>query len=176
MVIFLAHIFSPVLGLLINVISQIIATRYVKKLGLLKSVLLGFLVGLAFVLTIEIAHNLITKPAIRDLIADLALNTITYGALGYCYFHFVNLGETARRVRIVRELLDSKDGLSMSEILEHYDASQIISVRLKRLLRNKQIIQRNEKYFIGKSFILYITKIIIMMKITILRKKSEINL
>ena len=29
--------------------------------------------------------------------------------LGYCYFHFVNLGETARRVRIVRELWQSED-------------------------------------------------------------------
>jgi len=173
--IFLAHIFSPVLGLLINVISQIIVTRYVKKLGLLKSVLLGFLVGLTIVFTIEIAHNLMSHSIISELIADLALNIITYAALGYCYFHFVNLGETARRVRIVRELLDSKDGLSMSEILENYNASEIISVRLQRLLKNKQIIQRNDKYVIGKSIILYITKIIIMMKITFLGKQSEIS-
>lgn len=174
MVIFLTHIFSPVLGLLINVISQIIVTRYVKKLGLLKSVLLGFLVGLTIVFTIQVAHNLTSNSTISEMIADLVLNTITYGALGYCYFHFVNLGETARRVRIVRELLDSKDGLSMSEILKHYNASEIIRVRLQRLLKNKQIIQRNDKYFIGKSIILYITKIIIMMKITFLGKNSEI--
>ena len=173
--IFLTHIFSPVLGLLINVISQIIVTRYVKKLGLLKSVILGFLVGLAVVFTIEVAHNLTSNSTISELIADLALNTITYGAMGYCYFHFVNLGETARRVRIVRELLDSKDGLSMSEILEHYNASQIISVRLQRLLKNKQIIQRNDKYFVDKSMIFYITKIMIMMKITFLGKERELN-
>jgi hypothetical protein len=173
--IFLAHIFSPVLGLMVNVISQIIMTRYVKKFGLLTSVILGFLVGLAIVFTIEIAHTLTSNSPISEVIGALALNTITYGALGYCYFHFVNLGETARRVRIVRELLDSKDGLSMSEIFEHYDASEIIRVRLQRLLKNKQITLRNDRYFITKSMLLYITKIIIMMKIALLRKTSEIN-
>ena len=173
--IFLAHIFSPVLGLMVNVISQIIMTRYVKKFGLLTSVILGFLVGLAIVFTIEIAHTLTSNSPISEVIGALALNTITYGALGYCYFHFVNLGETARRVRIVRELLDSKDGLSMSEIFEHYDASEIIRVRLQRLLKNKQITLRNDRYFITKSMLLYITKIITMMKIAILRKTGESN-
>ena len=158
-----------------NVISQIIITRYVKKYGLLTSVILGFLVGLAIVFTIEIAHTLTSNSPISEVIGVLALNTITYGALGYCYFHFVNLGETARRVRIVRELLDSKHGLSMSEILEYYNASEIIRVRLQRLLKNKQITLRNDRYFITKSMLLYITKIIIMMKIAILRKTSEIN-
>ena len=158
-----------------NVISQIIITRYVKKYGLLTSVILGFLVGLAIVFTIEIAHTLTSNSPISEVIGALALNTITYGALGYCYFHFVNLGETARRVRIVRELLDSKHGLSMSEILEYYNASEIIRVRLQRLLKNKQITLRNDRYFITKSMLLYITKIIIMMKIAILRKTSEIN-
>ena len=160
---------------MVNVISQIIMTRYVKKFGLLTSVILGFLVGLAIVFTIEIAHTLTSNSPISEVIGALALNTITYGALGYCYFHFVNLGETARRVRIVRELLDSKDGLSMSEIFEHYDASEIIRVRLQRLLKNKQITLRNDRYFITKSMLLYITKIIIMMKIALLRKTSEIN-
>ena len=158
-----------------NVISQIIMTRYVKKFGLLKSVILGFLVGLAIVFTIEIVHNLTSNSTISEVIGVLALNTITYGALGYCYFHFVNLGETARRVRIVRELLESENGLSMSGILQHYNASEIISVRLQRLLKNKQITLRNDRYFITKSMLLYITKIIIMMKIAILRKTSEIK-
>ena len=160
---------------MVNVISQIIITRYVKKYGLLTSVILGFLVGLAIVFTIEIAHTLTSNSPISEVIGVLALNTITYGALGYCYFHFVNLGETARRVRIVRELLDSKHGLSMSEILEYYNASEIIRVRLQRLLKNKQITLRNDRYFITKSMLLYITKIITMMKIAILRKTSEIN-
>lgn len=174
MAILYAHTLSPVLGLLINIISQITIARYVRKLSPLRSLLPGFLIGLAVMFTVEIVYSLTRNLTIVALIAELVLNTITYGSLGYCYFHFINLGETARRVRIVRELLESKDGLSMSELLECYNASEIIDVRIQRLLKNKQIVLRDSKYFIGKSVMLYIARLIVVMKIVILGRKSEL--
>jgi hypothetical protein len=102
-------------------------------------------------------------------------NAFTYSALGYCYFHFINLGETARRIRILRELYDSKNGLSKDEILSKYNAHQIISKRIERLVNNGQIIFKDGRYYIGHPMMLLIAKIIVMMKCMVLGKKSEFD-
>ena len=93
--------------------------------------------------------------------------------MGYCYFNYINLGETARRIRILREIYDSKEGLSMEEILKRYNAKEIIERRIKRLLKNRQIIYKDGKYYIGKPIMLVIAKIIVIMKVILLGKKSE---
>jgi hypothetical protein len=59
-------------------------------------------------------------------------------ALGYCFFHFINLGETACRIRILIELSESDYGLSRNEILERYDASYVVNVRLQRMINKKR--------------------------------------
>ena len=93
----------------------------------------------------------------------------------YCYFHFVNLGETARRIRILTELWESGDGLSRNEILERYDASHIVNVRLQRMINKKQIIVENGRYYIGKPIMLYMARAIVMMKLVLLRRRSELG-
>ena len=94
-------------------------------------------------------------------------------SLEYCYFNFINLGETARRIRILRELYDSKKGLSMAEILERYNAKNIVEKRLSRLINHGQIIDKNDKYYIGNPIMLLIARIIVTMKLILLGKKSE---
>ena len=91
------------------------------------------------------------------------------------YFHFINLGETARRVRIVRELWEAQIELSMNELIQRYNASEIIDVRLQRMIQNKQIIERDGKYCIGKPVMLGMAKIIILMKQILLGKTYADN-
>jgi hypothetical protein len=108
-----------------------------------------------------------------EFVGQIAVSTMTYIALGYCYFHFINLGETARRIRIVRELWESEDGLSMDELLKRYNASEIINVRLQRMMSKKQIVFRDGRYYIGKPIMLYISKAIVMMKLILLGRRGE---
>jgi hypothetical protein len=169
------HLINPFLSLSINVIVQVLSYRYIY-LGLLKSEYLGFAAGIIAVLMLEFFVFLVFSSSIKDFIAILFANLIAYSALGYCYFHFINLGETARRIRILREIYDSKDGLSMKEILERYNAKEITEKRINRLLNNKQILYRNERYFIGNPAVLLIAKIIVMMKLIIIGKESEFDL
>lgn len=170
---FYLHVFSPLVGLLANVITQMSGCRYGKKSGLLRWVFIGFLGGFLTVLTIEVGFSYATKPALAELVGQITLSTITYVTLGYCYFHFINLGETARRVRILRELLESEHGLSRNEILDRYNVSDILNIRLQRMINNKQIVLRNDRYFIGKPVMLYMAKAIVMMKIVLLCKRGE---
>jgi len=110
-----------------------------------------------------------------ECFAQLSLSTVTYVALGYCYFHFINLGETARRVRIAIELLESEIGLSMDELIKRYSASDIINYRLQRMISNNQIVYRDDRYYIAKPIMLYLAKAIVIMKLIFLNKRSEFS-
>jgi hypothetical protein len=93
--------------------------------------------------------------------------------LGYCYFHFINLGETARRVRIVRELLEAGGSLTRTELLARYNADEMIRVRFSRMLKNKQVIERNGRYYIGVPLLLWMAEALALMKRIFLKKRSE---
>ena len=96
-------------------------------------------------------------------------------AHGYCYFHFINLGETARRVRIAIELWESEIGLSMDELIKRYSASDIINYRLQRMINNEQIVDRNGAYHIGKATMLWMAKLLVMMKLIFLGKNTSLE-
>lgn len=153
------------MGLGINVTCQVFISRYINRFGLLKSIFVGFAVGAISLLAIELYSS--------NHISSVLVNIITYSALGYCYFHFVNLGETARRIRLIMELVDLESGLSVEEILQRYNAKEIVTRRLGRLIKNGQIICKNNRYYIGSPLMLLISRLILSLKIIILSKKSE---
>jgi hypothetical protein len=167
------HILSPLFGLLTNVVVQVWRCRHGKNRGLLRSVFEGFISGYATVLAIEVAYCVSTKADVVECVGQMTLSTITYVVLGYGYFHFINLGETARRVRILRELWESQDGLSVDELLMRYNASEIFSIRLRRMINNEQLELRNGRYYIGNPVMLYMAKAMMMMKLILLKKRGE---
>lgn len=166
---------TPVLGLVINVLVQIISFRVILKSGLLKTVFLGFFAGFLYLLLIESYIFFVMPVSFMDFLMILLANAITYASLGYCYFHFINLGETARRIRILRELYDSKEGLSLEEILQRYNAKEIVEKRISRLINNGQVLYKDGRYFIGSPVMLMISRIIVTMKLLLLGKASEFD-
>lgn len=168
------QVIIPIFGLVINVLMQIISFRF-SGLGLLRSILFGFVIGLFAVFAIELYLFFKISIVMKIFLPVLTTNLIMYSSLGYCYFHFINLGETARRVRMLRELYNSREGLSSEEILERYNAKSIVEMRINRLLNNNQIICKNDRYYIGNPTVLLMAKIILVMKIIILGKKSEFD-
>jgi hypothetical protein len=167
------HAFSSVIGLTVNVVSQVLAARYMRQSGLLKSVFIGFASGVCGLLFLEWLCCPGACFFSAENIFSVFASIITYSALGYGYFHFVNLGETARRIRILRELADSENGLSVKEILLRYNAKNMIEARLGRLIRSGQIRYENNSYYIGKPFVLWMAKITAVLKFIILGRKSK---
>jgi hypothetical protein len=151
----------PVAGLLLNVAVQIVFVR--AGLPLLRSVFAGFAVGLAAVLW----RSGISVPSAGDILA--------YGCFGYCYFHFLNLGETARRVRLARELYESPEGLSEAELLARYSSREILAARMERLSGNGQLVSRGGRYFTGRPAMLLIARLITFLKLIVIGKKSEFD-
>ncbi|OGX29899.1 MAG: hypothetical protein A3F87_03485 [Omnitrophica WOR_2 bacterium RIFCSPLOWO2_12_FULL_51_24] len=135
------HIFIPFICLAANIFIQISVFKFFPGTGLLKSLFLGFACGFLALFLIN--------PGIM-----LASNLLIYALLGYCYFHFVNMGETARRIRILLELSEVSGGLSLRDILGRYNARDIIDRRLARLVNNGQVKCENGRYYIGNLTVL----------------------
>jgi hypothetical protein len=156
----LMRVIIPLLALLLNISSQMLSFRILNGLGLLKSEYLGFAVGFL---------SLFFGKAY----AYLPVNIIIYLALAYLYFTFVNLGETARRVRILSELNEVREGLTYEELLKCYNAKMILEKRIDRLVKNKQIVCREDRYYVGSCAMFFISRAIEIMKLILLKRTSE---
>lgn len=141
----------------------------------MKSLFTGFLAGGLGAAAMDVVLWHSTGAPFVELLSMLLVNICIYTCLGYCYFHFINLGETARRIRIVREIHDALEGLTMEEILSRYNARTIVDKRLQRLLSKGQIVEKDGRYFAGKPAMLVMSRIIIAMKLILLGKKSEFD-
>ncbi len=161
------EVLTPVIALLANVLSQVVFFRLFCRAGLLVSIFLGFIAGCLLIVLFDLIYD---KSAWVFLI-----HLLTYGCLGYCYFHFINLGETGRRIRILRELKDAPDGLTLKEFLARYNAKEIIERRLSRLVATGQIVIRDGRFYIGKPVVLAMARILVGFKLLVLGKGSEFD-
>lgn len=157
---------GPFLGLFFNVFFQIFLFRTFLKKNLLKSIIFGFCSGGACLLCL--------KSAWGDKAGTILADTATYILLSYGYFHFLNLTETARRIRILCELKEaSPDGLTQAQILERYNAQEILDRRLERLVKNGQVICRDGRYYIGKPIMLIAAKTTSVFKRMLLGRRPK---
>lgn len=76
----------------------------------------------------------------------------------------------------MRELYDSRGGLTMDELLKRYNATDIFAVRIKRLLANRQLIYKDGRYYIGSPVMLLMSKIIVALKQLLFSKTSEFDI
>ncbi len=84
----------------------------------------------------------------------LLYSLIVYNSLGYSYFHLFNMSETARRIRILTEVY--RRGVVRGDELDSlYDTSDMIDLRIERLLASGQIRDNRGRYVI-QGRLLYI--------------------
>jgi len=56
-----------------------------------------------------------------------------YNSLGYAYFHFFNMSETARRIKILLEIRKNKI-LEIENLTQDYKSDFMVKTRLQRLI------------------------------------------
>lgn len=143
------------IGILINILSQVLIFRIKPGFGLLNSLILGFSIGLAVILAVLLGiagHS------------DIYINIAAYVTFSYSYFHFVNMGQTARRIRILREIYEVKDGLSYADLLSKYNAKAVLDARIERLISKKQIMEENNRLYIWNPVMANVAKIILWIR------------
>lgn len=149
-------------GIMANVICQISSARFMRLRSRLHSIYIGFLAGIAVTIGVSLGFGA----------ADIAFNLIIYSIAGYVFFHFVNLGETGRRVRLLWEIYEA-GSISEEELCARYDAAAIVDVRLHRLVNNGQAVFRNGRYYVDKPSILAMAKVITLLKTLVFGTGSE---
>lgn len=73
-----------------------------------------------------------------ELLASLSYAVIVYGLLAYSYFHVFNMGETARRVRMLVELTEHGE-MKAEELRSFYNTGTMLERRIERLVSLGQL-------------------------------------
>lgn len=129
---------SPALVFLIHILFARIFSKLPAQWGPLLSYGLG-MVPMTILIWI---FSFKTGIVVKNLPLGILYSWIVYSALACIYFHFFNMSETARRIKILYEIYQS-GSLSRDQILSLYKTSTIIEIRLKRLLDTHQLILRD---------------------------------
>src|SRR5258708_3302630 len=90
------------------------------------------------------------------VLADAAI----LSCFDYVYFHFNNMGETARRIRLLRDLIAANRPLTFEELAARYDAHEIVERRLARLLAAGQVAYVNERYILADRSIYVMARLV----------------
>lgn len=154
----------PLLGLLVNALAVVALAR--RGVSLLRSVYGGFTLGAVFVLASDLQAG--------AQAAKYAADGLIFCALGYGFFHFLNMGETARRIRLLLELREN-GAQTEAELLGRYSAADIVDARMGRLLRNGQVRLVDGRYVVGAPAVLFMERALTIMKRIFLgRPRAEI--
>src|SRR4051794_22570472 len=97
---------SSVAGLAAYCVTQVLIARMARAKGPYFSLMIGFVAGLLVTLGIDVAVSCRAATPIADAAALLLLNFVSYLALAFGYFNFVNLSIASLRIRILEELLE----------------------------------------------------------------------
>ena len=96
---------------------------------------------------------------INKNLSSVLYSFIVYNSLAYCYFHFFNMSETARRIRILTEI-KKKSSVASNELTNFYKSDFMIKTRLERLINLGQVRLIGNKYVLSAK-ILYLASIIV---------------
>jgi putative flippase GtrA len=166
-------VFSPLAGLAVNVMSHILLSRLRKGVGQMLCLIVGIFVGFAFTITVSIAL-LPVGELMRDVAGYLFLNAVSYLALAWCYFHFVNLILASLRIRLLNEMANADGGLSEEDILMRYDAGKIIENRLERLVAGGHLVVRDGHYLLGNPAFVVIFDAFEVLKLAVLGRGNRL--
>jgi uncharacterized membrane protein len=104
--------------------------------------------GLVGALPTALLVGTLTLPAPFDLVRMAITVTyvvVVYACVAYSYFHLFNMSETARRIRILREL-HAAGSLTEEEILRLYSGPSVLEARFDRLLAIGQLEARADRF------------------------------
>ena len=169
------QIITPLMALTINIIVQIFMVQITGQGTLLKSVFSGAFAGGVGLLMMDGYIYHLSAHSLSNYLPYVLVNLIIYLCLCWNYLNFVNMGETARRIRILREIYEVPHGISLPNLLKRYNAEEGLNRRLERLLKNDQITLKEEKVFLKKSSVLIIAKCFRLAKLILLKKESEFD-
>jgi hypothetical protein len=145
---------APILGLVVYCLTHAIVCRCLSGRGPYGPLVGSFLPGLlASILATLLAAGKMQLPW-TDVAGYLCLNVVSYGALGWGYFHFVNMNIASLRIRMLYELAEANGRLPKACLLARYGSADTIALRIERLVHGGHLVYRQGRFFSGKGHFL----------------------
>ena len=140
---------SPLWILLSHMVLARVFVRLAPQLVAIAAGLAGALPTVLLVATLAVPGPwvLLRMPVAVTYVA------VVYACIAYSYFHLFNMSETARRIRILREL-HAAGSLTAEEISRSYSGASVLEARFDRLLATGQLQVRADR-FVGAGRLLY---------------------
>lgn len=161
---------APLLGLAIDCAGQIAFAHAARRSG--ASIVTGALCGLVTTCGI-IAYAAVSAAPGFVGAPTWAILLMTYFALAFGYWVFLNLNLTSVRIRLIRELLKNSNGTSRAEILQRYSAEEFLQRRLERLRDgSRQFSYTNGRWRLRKRTLLYAARAIGALRALLIPKSS----
>lgn len=161
----LALALSPFAALAINSLIYLFNRRYLKRsIGV--SIAVGFVLGLIAVVAL-IAW---TMPQANIDSLDAWVGTImTYTAVSFGFWAFLNLNITSIRISILRYMLQNGATVNIADLLATYAGEKLLQRRLLRLTAGGQVVLVEGKWRISSPVLLSMARFIsIIRKILLL--------
>ena len=138
--------------IIILIIFHLLACRVANRTGGLRSPQM-FLINSVLYINIPLTFcimfiaSLETRGFIGFLLM-LSFGLLVYNSFSYVYFHFFNMSETARRIRILIQLYEN-NSISIDQLKNEYNSGDMINSRLERLLKMGEI-KKNTLFVISE--------------------------
>ena len=159
------HILALTISLALNATVQLTSRRLLgARISVFRSALLGFFFGALTLVILRAALHFTDESSIADPVMLLGDFLIYVGA-GYCWLHYVNIGEASVRLRLAYEILDAEPlGLTPEELAQRYGIRQIIDLRLSRLVAADELIPREGRYYLARPKMLVVARVFACMR------------
>jgi hypothetical protein len=139
---------APLFGLCCDVAAQIVCAHVLRKTGL--SIIAGAAVGLIATAAVLAGSSASSAEWIGGL--------VTYLALAFGYWAFVNLNITSLRIRMLREILNSSDGISQADLVAEYSPEEFLRRRLARLKNAGQLSYDGDRWRLESGNLLVLAR------------------
>lgn len=131
--------------------------------------------ALAFNLAVLAGTWLIARLEARDAtqtIYMLVFAFLVFNGIAYAYFHFFNMSETARRIRMLLQIRwAGPSGLRIRELERQYSQKDMIEARLDRLVRMNQLtLAPDGRYRVAGNTLLWAGRIMGLWRRLVLRR------
>ena len=167
----LIELLIPVIALSIMPLAHIIVFRVTPINSIITSFLIAFVTGL---LLIVLSPFLLVNEFWQYLAENLLADLIIYTGVSFGYFNVVNVGYASIRIKLLSDIFNNNQGLTLKELKQSYSARSISELRLQRLVLNHHRFENNKIYTLGKrKYQLYLGKLYLFLRAVIIGRKKQ---
>lgn len=161
-------VLAPTIGLGCYCLCHIVLARILVGRSPYLPLVGAFVPGLLGAIAATGAALYFMQANFADVVGYSALNLVTYGALGWGYFHFVNLCIASLRIRVLEEIVDAGGRLPAELLLAEYNTDGMIGLRIERLVSGGHFVVREGRYHCGKPHFLFVARLFDWMRYVIM--------